>query len=207
MPSSPIYQTFKRTSCSELVVYAELRLGKPVVSRLRQCLGGRRRNLPYWFSRLYAGDGKEKIGLSAFLRREKQSQFGVGMRWFKAKGQPPEEFGRIADLIDCLGKTFQEKEVIVVANFSYNAEKVSSIFKRIHLPEQSTIFDEIIGFTGIKRNLQGKRIYVFEVSLGKKRIEHTIRFKQTVGLSENLPLLLLETASKISELALRPKEG
>jgi hypothetical protein len=68
------------------------------------------------------------------------------------------------------------------------------------------IFDEITGITGVKRNPEGKMGYELEMSFEGKRVNHVVRFTQRLELSEDTPLPLLEVASRISMLALKPKE-
>jgi hypothetical protein len=45
-----------------------------------------------------------------------------------------------------------------------------------------------------------------EISVGEKQIQHTIRFRQTLRLADDAPVALIETAGKISNLALTPKD-
>lgn len=207
MPASQIYQAFKRASCVQLFVFAELRLSKSVIPKLKNCVAGKRRNLPYRFAGVYPGDGKNKMGASVTLRRGKRSSFRLEMTWFETTVDPPTDFGRFSDLIDCIGVPFGDREAVVLATFSYQRERVSSLFKPIQLLEQPMIFDEITGFTGVKKNREGNLVYEMEVSLGQNRLRHVVRFTQMIKLIEDLPLRLLDTASKISALALKPKEG
>jgi hypothetical protein len=48
--------------------------------------------------------------------------------------------------------------------------------------------------------------YELEMSFEGKRVNHVVRFTQRLELSEDTPLPLLEVASRISMLALKPKE-
>jgi hypothetical protein len=205
MPASPIYSIFRVNNCDGLTVSLELHLSKAAVSKIRGCLGGKRRKSPYWFGGVYLGEGKERIGASVMVRRLRASTFRMNMEWFRVVTDPPPEFGKISELVNCLREPFGEKEADVYALFSYDKKRVASFFKPILIPKQDTIVDEIIGFTGVKRNPQGKLLYQLEVSHGKA-LKHRVRFTQTIKLSENLPLSLLGTASKISTLALRPRE-
>ncbi|MBZ5542989.1 MAG: hypothetical protein LAO07_04830 [Acidobacteriia bacterium] len=207
MPASQVYQAFKRASCVQLFLFAELGLSKSLISKLKNCVAGKRRNLPYRFAGVHPGEGKDKVGASATLRRKDRSRFMLELTWFETNVDPPAEFGRFSDLINCIGVPFGDREAAVVAIFSYEMERVTSLFKPIQLLEQPMIFDEITGFTGVKRNPEGKLVYEMGVSFGEKRLQHIVRFTQTIKLTEDIPLLLLETATKISALALKAKGG
>jgi hypothetical protein len=126
--------------------------------------------------------------------------------WFEAEEGPPSEFGPLSGLLDCISKDIGEREAFVIAIFSYDKETVTSLFTPIQLADQSTIFDEITGITGVKRNPEGKMAYELELSFGGKHVNHTVKFSQSLKLSEDSPLSLLEAASRISLLALKPKE-
>jgi hypothetical protein len=187
-------------------MHAELPLGESTIAKARACLSGKRRNLPYSFGSTYPGEGKFRIGASAALSRLKRRNFSLSVYWFETTTDPPDTFGRTSVLFDCLRDSFGEREVQVNAVFSYDKTVVESVFKPIRLIEPPTIFDELVGFTGIKRDPQGKLLYEIDVSHGARLI-HAVRFTQAVRLSEELPLLLLDTANKISALALKPKES
>lgn len=206
MPSAHIYQAFKRANCESLSVYADLRLRTVTLSKIRNCLGGKRRTSPFRVAAIYPGERKEKVGAQVELRRRKGSVYGLFMLWFITTSEAPPGLGRLADLINCLAESFDDRDVVVGAVFSYDREKVVSLFKPIQLAEQSVIFDEITGFRGVKRNPEGKLLYEMEVAIQEKRLAHTISFTQTVRLTEDLPLPLLGTASRISALALRSRE-
>ena len=206
MAASPIYQAFKRVSCVQLTFSARLPATKALLSRIRSCLGGRRRNLPYDFAAIYPGEGKDKLGAHSSLIRVSHKELALVVRWFEAKEAPPAEFGQFSDFVNCARQYFAEREVFVVAVFTYSKDEVTSLFKPIYLVDQPLIFDEITGITGVKRNLEGKMVYELEMSFGGKRVNHTVRFTQSSKLSEDSPLPLLEAASRISMLALRAKE-
>jgi hypothetical protein len=206
MAVSPIYQAFKRANCTQLSFFVQLPANKALLSRIRGCLGGRRRNLPYDFAAIYPGEGKEKVGAHASLMRGSHKDLALVVRWFEAKEAPPTEFGQFSDLVNCAREYFPEREVFVSAAFSYDKEKVISLFKPIYLADQPLIFDEITGITGVKRNPEGKMVYELEMSFGGKLVNHIVRFTQSFKLSEDSPLPLLEAASKISTLALKAKE-
>jgi hypothetical protein len=207
MAESPIYQAFKRVNCTQLILWVQLPASKALLSKVRSCLGGRRRNLPYDFAATYPGEGKEKVGAHASLMRGPHKDLALVVRWFAAEEGPPTEFGRFSDLVSCAREYFPEREAFVVAVFSYDKEEVASLFKPIYLVDQPVIFDEITGITGVKRSPEGKMVYELEMSFGGKRVNHVVKFTQSLRLSEDSPLPILEAASKISMLALRPKEG
>jgi hypothetical protein len=206
MAASPIYQAFARANCTQLSFSVRLPASKSLLSRLRSCFGGRRRSLPYNFAAVYPGEGKEKIGAHALLMRGPHKELRLVVRWFETEEGPPTEFGKFSELIRCASEYFPERDLFVLAVFSYDKEKVTSLFKPIYLVDQPVIFDEITGITGVKRNPEGKIVYELEMSFGGKRVNHIVRFTQTFGLSEDTPLPLLEAASKISMLALKPRE-
>ena len=86
------------------------------------------------------------------------------------------------------------------------AFEVSLNFSR--RPERLTVpFDSITGFTGVKKNPEGKLVYRLEVSFEPEGVRHEVSFTQTVKLSEETPMQLFETAGRISALALKSKEG
>lgn len=207
MRTSPIYLAFKRHSCKHLNVFVELSLGESLIARLRGCLGGTRRNLPYRFGAAYAGEGGERIGASALLSRAKKRRFSLSITWFEVRSGPPANFGKLRDLLECVAPSLGEREPLVVASLSYDKDRVESLFRPIQLEGQPTLFDEIAGFKGIKKNAEGKLLYELEVSFTQRSVGHEVTFTQKVRLTEEMPLPLLETAAKISALALRPKEG
>ncbi len=208
MPASAVYTAFKRMNCVRLVVSTDMPLGASIISKVRDCLTGKRRNLPYFFGHVYPGEGRHRIGASAVLSRLTKNKFNFWIQWFETTVDPPDTFGKMSDLLGCLSYPWGEGEMQVSAVFSYDKTKVDSVFKPIQLAGQPAIFDELTGFTGIKRDPQGKKLlYEIEVSHGTNRLSHTVRFTQGIRLSEDLPLQLLDTANKISSLALLPKEG
>ena len=204
MPPTTVYSAFKEKQCVELGFSAEVTLTKSTVTKVRGCLSGKRRNLPYFFGTVYAGNGKGRIGASARLSRLSGNKFSLTLYWFEVPNEPPPTFGKMPDLFDCLKEPFKEREVRVWAVFSYDKAKVESVFSPIQISNQPTIFDAVVGFTGIKRDPQGKSLYEMEVSHGEKLV-HTVRFAQAVRLSEELPMALLDTAHKISSLALKSR--
>jgi len=207
MAASPIYVAFKRTNCTLVQLFIRLPSSRALVSKMRACLSGRRKNLPYNFATVYPGEGKEKVAAHAFVSRVRRKGLLLQVRWFEAEEGPPSEFGRLSDLLRCIPEDFAEREAFVWAVFSYDKEKVTSLFKPISLLDQPTIFDEITGITGVKRSPEGKMVYELELSLGGNRVNHVVRFTQNVKFSEELPLALLEAGSRISLLGLKPKEG
>jgi hypothetical protein len=181
-----------------------VRLGRATLSKVRDCLEGRRHNLPFRFAGVYGTDRKERIGVFAELGRVKKDEFGLHMRWFQVRSGPPEQYGSFSDLVSCLGSSVAGKEALVTASFSYDGEKVASVFSPIQIGPEAGIFDEIVGFSGIKRGAGGKLLYRLEVNLGvPKRLEHKVIFFQAIRLSDELPLELLDIADRISNLGLR----
>jgi hypothetical protein len=204
MPPSAVYSAFKGKHCVELSFSTEVPLTKSTITRARACLSGKRRNLPYFFGAVYAGEGKGRIGTSAKLSRLSGNKFSLAVSWFEVSTDPPPTFGKMADLFDCLKEPFREREVRVWAVFSYDKAEVESVFSPIQISSQPTIFDAVVGFTGIKKDPHGKLLYQMEVSHGDKLV-HTVNFAQVVRLSEEIPVALLDTAHKISSLALKSR--
>jgi hypothetical protein len=206
MAASPIYQAFKGVNCTLLSFSVQLPASKALLSRIKSCLGGRRWNLPCDFAATYPGEGKEKIKAQAFLMRGRHKDIGVLVIWSKAKERPPTESKRFSDLLRCINEYLPKPDAFVSAEFSYDSEKVTSLFRPIRLVDQPVIFDEITAITGVKRNPEGRMGYELEMSFEGKRVNHVVRFTQRLELSEDTPLPLLEVASRISMLALKPKE-
>jgi len=202
MPPSAIFQSFKKANCVQLFVGVRLPISRSILPKLR----GDRRKRPLWFAAAYPGEGKLKIGVAANLKSAGKGSYDLSVRWFATHHDPPPEYGTFTSLVNSLEKTFREREVDVVAQVAFNKEEVISLFTPINIGSQSPILDEIVGFTGIKRDPEGKILYRLEITLSDKLIEQTINFKQTVKLEADMPIPLLATASKISALAVKPKE-
>ena len=205
-----IVKAFHDNSCTDLLcVVDRVQLGRTGVIKLRECLRGTRLNLPFRFAKAYSGDRKEKIGTVCIVDRMKgkaRNRFIVSMRWFRAVSDPPREFGQLSDCLDLLGKIIGAKEAAVSAEFSYDRAAVTSIFSTIQMGSETAIFDELVGFAGIKRTPEGKLLYKLDVTLDAKRIKHSVTFLQTIRIAEELPLSLLDIASRISNLGLKKVE-
>jgi ABC-type lipopolysaccharide export system ATPase subunit len=106
-----------------------------------------------------------------------------------------------------LAKAFGEREVEATVEFRFDKGQIISFFQPINVGEHSQILDEIIGFTGIKKDHDGKILYTMEIAITDTSLEQKLSFRQTVRLEDNMPVALLETASKLSALAIKPKEG
>jgi len=106
-----------------------------------------------------------------------------------------------------MGEYFGDREAFVTATLWYSNKEAESLFKPIDLLGQPAIFDSITGFTGVKKNPEGKLVYRLEVSFEPEGVRHEVSFTQTVKLSEETPMQLFETAGRISALALKSKEG
>ncbi|MGA9057146.1 MAG: hypothetical protein WB763_11605 [Terriglobia bacterium] len=208
MAASPIYQAFKRAKCTRLsfILSVQLPASKALLSRIRSCLRGKGLNLSWDFAATYPGEGKEKVNAQAILTRGPHKDLSVLVIWSRAKEGAPSESKRFSELLRCIHEYLPEREGSVWAYFSYDSEKVTSLFRPIRLADQPVIFDEITGITGVKRNPEGKMGYELEMSFEGKRVNHVVRFTQRLELSEDTPLPLLEVASRISMLALKPKE-
>lgn len=203
---SIIYQTFRKAHCERLDVTSDpFPLAKSVSSKIRDCMKGKRTRLPFSFAKVYPGDGKRKIGLSIFLERVKGNDFRIFMRWFITDADPPNEFGKVSDLFACLAPGFGQRAVDVAATFKYSTARMSSLFRPIQLDAISALFDEIVGFTGVKKDTEGKLVYIMNVALGKKELTHVVQFTQVIEMTEELPQLLIPKAGSISSLALEGK--
>lgn len=202
-----VCQTFIDTHCDELAVWSDIfPLTKLHCSRVRGCMKGKRTRFPFSFAAVYPGDGKRKVGLSVHLERAKKDHYQISMRWFITDAEPPEMFGKVSDLFPCLAPGFGQRRVNISATFTYPTGKVGSVFRPIQLATTSTLFDEIVGFSGIKRDSEGKFLYGLTVSLGETKLSHVVRFMQRIELTEDLPVLLLPRAQDISTLALERRE-
>jgi len=137
----------------------------------------------------------------------KQSRFHFRISWFVAASDPPPDFGQIRELVEAMGEYFGDREAFVTATLWYSNKEAESLFKPIDLLGQPAIFDSITGFTGVKKNPEGKLVYRLEVSFEPEGVRHEVSFTQTVKLSEETPMQLFETAGRISALALKSKEG
>jgi hypothetical protein len=206
MAASPIYQAFKRAKCTQLMLQVQLPASRALRSKIRSCLGGGRRDLPSSFVATYPGEGKDRVNAEAILVWRPHKDLSVVVIWSEAKERPPTESKRFGDLLRCINEYLPKRDARVSAWFSYDTEKVTSLFKPIGLVDQPVIFDEITGITGVKRNPEGKMGYELEMSFEGKRVNHVVRFTQRLELSEDTPLPLLDVASRISMLALKPKE-
>lgn len=206
MAASPIYHAFKRANCTQLMLQVQLPASRALRSKIRSCLGGGRRDLPSSFAATYPGEGKEKVNAEAILVWGPHKELSVVVIWSKAKERPPSESKRFGDLLRCINEYLPKRDAGVSALFSYDTEKVTSLFKPIRLADQPVIFDEITAITGVKRNPEGRMGYELEMSFEGNRVNHAVRLRQTLELSEDTPLPLLEVASRISLLALKPKE-
>jgi hypothetical protein len=147
------------------------------------------------------------LGVMANLGHLKPSRFSLFVSWREVSTDPFPEFGQFKELVEAMAECFGDREVFVTATLWYSDEEAESLFKPIDLLGQPAIFDSITGFTGVKRNSEGKLIYQLEVTFEPQGVRHEVNFTQTVKLSEDTPMQLLETASRISALALKSKEG
>ena len=129
------------------------------------------------------------------------------MFWFLTESDAPPGFLPREPVEGYLAEVFGEREVDVRASFSFDKNQIVSLFKPIDLGEQSQILDEIVGFTGVKRDHEGKILYTMEIAITDTSMEQKLSFRQTVKLEDNMPIGLLETASKLSSLAIKPKEA
>jgi len=206
MPPSVIFQLFKRARCRKLQISVTLNVPRTVFAKLKRKKNGRSED--FWFATTYPGEGKRKVAVSVYLGPEKKTdKCDLTMFWFVTEQDPPPEFRAFADFETHIGPLFGEREVSVAAEFSFNKNQIVSLFKPIEMGEQSQILDEIVGFTGVKRDLQGNILYEMKVAINDTSIEQKLSFRQTVRLEEGTPSALLETASKLSALAIKPKEA
>lgn len=205
--SSNLVNAFYDRNCLELTCWLDpIPLRQPSIAKLRDLMTGKRRNLPFTFAGFYGVERKDGIGVVAWVKRSKSNSFGTYIRWFRVGGGPPEQYGKFSDYLGTLSNAVGSREANIAAKFSYDLAKVGSLFTPIQMEAQGSIFDEIVGFKGIKRTSDGNRLYSLEVTLGTQRLEHDVGFSQTIQLSEELPLGLLDIAARISNLALKKKE-
>lgn len=187
-------------------VHAHMTLRPSILTKLRGCFGGKRRNLPFWFGAVYDGVGKHKVGVSVSIGRAEDRSYAISLVWFRTTFGPPANFAKFSDFVTCLEKPFGEQDTDVSVNFSFKADEVESVFQPITIAEHPAIFDEIVGFSGVKRDSHRKLLYRMDISVSSNKVEHTIQFRQITKLTYDMPLALIETASKISNLAVKPKQ-
>src|SRR5579859_502067 len=206
MPPSVNSQLFKKTGCRKIQISATLNVPQTAFAKLRGRKKGRPKDL--WFATTYPGEGKRKVAVSVYLSRaEITDKCHVTMFWFVTEQEPPADFLAFTDFETHVAPLFGEREVSVEAEFSFDKNQIVSLFKPIEIGEQSQILDEIVGFTGVKRDPQGNVLYTMKVAINDKSIEQKLSFRQTVRLEEGMAIALLETAGKLSALAIKPKEA
>jgi hypothetical protein len=206
MPPSVIFQLFKKTRCRKLQISFTLNVPRAALAKLE----GRKKVRPtdLWFATTYPGEGKRKVAVSVNLAREiKTEKSQVSMIWFVTGQDPPPDFRAFADFESALAPLVGEREVSVDAEFSFDKNQIVSLFRPIEIGEQSQILDEIVGFTGVKRDPQGNLLYTMKVAINDTSIEQKLSFRQSIRLEDGTPIALLETASKLSALAIKPKEA
>jgi hypothetical protein len=203
MPPSPLFELFKEVSCKRLIISTTLNIPPATMKKVKAKV----RDL--WVGKVYPGEGRLKVVLGCLLFPDegpsaKKHQYGLNM--FCILTESENLATEYAMFEGPLRETFGEREVNVMAEFSFDKNQIISLFRGFDVGEQSQILDEIVGFTGVKRDSEGKNLYTMEIAINDTFIEIKLSFRQTVRLEENMPLALLETASKISALAVRPKE-
>jgi hypothetical protein len=207
MVTAALYAKFKETNCSVLRVNLHPKLGRGWLRRLRNCPPVKRRKARYWFGKAMRGQGKGKIGVSASLFPVGSAGCCLQIRWFRTTVEPPQGFGDFDQFAECFGDKLQDADARVSAEFLYAKERFGSLFKPIALAEQPSVFDEVIGVTGVKKGPEGKILYRLEISIEEKHVAHRVTFTRPVTLSADLPGQLLDSANSISVLALAPGGG
>jgi hypothetical protein len=183
-----------------------LKVSPAARSKLKRTFGGKTEQ--WWFAKAYEGEGSLKVGHSIGLRPiGKAGRHEILMRWFITNEDPPQDSIAVETFIGGMQSIFGEREVDVVADFTFDKSRTSSVFKPFDMGKHSQILDEIVGFTGIKKDPEGKTLYKLEIGVTEKTIEHKLSFRQTVSLSEDMSIPVVETASKISALAMKAKEA
>lgn len=211
-PATSLLRIFKQSNCTGLRVHGHVNLTRSRLAKVQGCFEGRKkRKLPYVFSELYPGQGKEGLGAYAILQRSRNEAFLLDIQWFPTSTDQLQPSGRFGTFVGCISELAGETEVVVSARFEYDRKEMSSLFKPIQLIESAkgstTAFDEIIGFTAVKRDSQGKVLYELEVSFTDEKLLHDVGFSQKVKLAmDSLPQSLVEGAKKISTLALEPEK-
>src|SRR5262249_32779363 len=203
---SAIFKALKSASCQRIVLHTDLKLSTAAFSKIR---GSKRKSDDYlWFATAYPGSEKEKLAVSVVLHKAKgRAGYHLAVQWFPVHEGPPKGAVPFETFEERMKDIFQEQEADVRAEFRFDSNHYTSLFKRIDIADLSPILDQIIGFTGIKRDPAGKVVYTLEAAFSDKSISHIISFRQTVKLDDNTPLALIETANKIVSLAIKPKEA
>ncbi len=112
MAISPLYRFFKEHSCVEVGLFVILKIPNATFTKIRGCLEGKRKNLPYGFAEEHASASKERIAATARLARVAQKEsYELTLRWFRTDLAPPDEFGKLENLKGCLEKLFGERQV------------------------------------------------------------------------------------------------
>lgn len=206
MSPSPIPDAFSRTNCDLLQLWASVTLKPSVAGRVRGCMPGKRPRR-YVFAKTYPGDSKlSSLGARAVVERMKGNLWAMEVLWAPPGGELPFPHGSFDDFLKHVSPAFGQRQAEVRAWFSYDMRKTTSLFRRVSLPDGAGVIDELVGFAGVKKDAEGKILYKIEIEIGEKNLLHRVSFSQPVRFSEDLPIPLLERASKISLLGLIPKE-
>lgn len=206
MPPSPVYAAFSKTSCTRVSLSTSLKITNAVIAKIKR-LTKDQSEREWWFAKTYAGGQSLKIGNSILLKGAAKNDFSLTIRWFLTEEDPPPTMGDSDSFIEVVRASFGEREVDVLVWFVFHKEKHASVFKPFDVGEPSQIFDEIVGFSGIKKDPEGKLLYRMEIEVTPATIEHKLSFRQTVQLSDDMVIPVLETGSKISALAIKPIES
>ena len=156
------------------------------------------------FGTTYHGTGKAKLGALGLISAASRSEYAVTLAWFRTTTGPPPTFGSFDDFLKGLSRMSISLDAGIVAQFAYKKSAVKSVLEPITLSDQTSIFDEITGFTGLKKDAQGKMFYQMQVTFHGDTIKHQVSFAQKVVFSEDTAAVLLDYASRISALALKP---
>lgn len=205
MPPSALYVAFTKAFCSRVTVVTPIKIPTALLAKINRLT--KKQAGEWWFARKYDGEHSVSLGHAIFLKALDKTDFELTMRWFLTGEEPPPFMGDPDALTQVIRNTFGEREVNILASFVFDATRYVSVFKPFDVGEPSQIFDEIIGFTGMKRDPQGKLLYRMEIEVTPKTIEHKLSFRQTVKLSDDMVIPVLETGSKISALAVKAKES
>ena len=206
MPANPIYTVFKNHECRLVHLSAKLKIPSRVFKKIKGCVEGKRKNLPFYFAAEYPGPGKERVGATVVLAREPSKEtYRFHIDWFiTSTPMPKDGLGDLRELFSCLAETFGERKIGVIVSFDYDPKKYSSRFLPIAL-QDTTVFDEIVEITGVKRNVKGELLYELDISTREQRLMHAVRISQAIKLSEALPAQLIENAGPISVLGLNSR--
>lgn len=194
----------RRAGCTEVSLHVHFTLSRSGRAQLRR-LGARGRKAFAWFSGSKLGPG---LGATAQLGRHKGDEYHLTVAWFETETPPPAGMGRLAQLASILAESEVEgKDAQVVARFEHSIGKVRPLLPPIPAPPELGAFDQIVGFTGVKNDPRGNRLYELSTRTQGDRLINRVVFTQPMPRFDEFPQGVLERAEGISALVARAEQG